>query len=190
MPAVPEQLLGAPIRASAHRVLVALWARAQVDGVAFVAATVRDLQRLLGMPRRTVIDALVELRTAGLATRARRAFAGGLVRGWELSRVVLRAPGRRAAPATPASRPATVADSEKRRTIEDDMKAIARVAGRGDGERAIADRLVARKIPCSEGQWHHIKVHRRIEAMRRALGSGAGERAGEVAHRWRLARGT
>lgn len=189
MPAVPEQLLSSALRASAHRVLTALWTLAVVDVVAFVAVKERELIDILKMPRRTLQLALAELRETGLIARARRRFAGAVVRGWELSRAALRAKAQRAAPATATGCASSVAVSEKKRTREDDMKAIARVAARNDGERRIAERLIKAKVPCSEGEWHNIKVHRRVEEMRRDLGAGAGIRAGEVAYRWKMTRG-
>lgn len=67
-----------------------------------------------------------------------------------------------------------------------DQLAIAGVAEAADGTRAIAARLVAAGAVSSSGPWHAVKVHRRIERMRREmpLVDARGLRAGAIARIW------
>lgn len=191
MPAVPEQLLAAPVIPTARIILVALWAKATADPVPFCAGTPRDLAKVTGHPRRTVERVLGILKAAGLIARTARELAGRRVAGWELSRVSLRpAPPRRPV-TTRTGDAASVAVREEppKPTAAADLAALLRVAVRGDSEVAIARKLAALKnFP--KGYWHKIKVHRRVEAMKRDLGITESLRAGEVVHRWKMVKET
>jgi hypothetical protein len=202
MPAVPEQLLAAPVTSTARVVLTALWGRAVVDTVAFVAMRVRELAKVLDKPWPTVRDAVAELRAAELIQPSKRRFAGTELKGFELSRVVLRQKVRKAVLATPAVRTSSVAvreETPRKPTEADDFAAIGRVAVRGDSEMAIARKLFRAKW-APPGHWqrlvdgefapHNIKVHRRIDAMKRDLGITESLRAGEVVHRWKMVKET
>lgn len=135
-------------------------------------------------------DALVELVELGAVVRETREAGGRQLRGFGLLRSVtpLRRKAKRSSAATAKACASGVAKRERphRLTAQDDLRAIASVASRGDGERRIAEALVRRGVPCSAGRWHHVKVHRRIDLMRAEVGiTTTGMRAGDVVARWR-----
>lgn len=84
-----------------------------------------------------------------------------------------------------------------------DLLVLVEVAEVGDSEVTLAERLAGR--PSSTGPWHKIKVHRRLDRMRRdiehwagpvtpemrrgpgVVSKGAGV-AGDVVHRWAVLR--
>jgi hypothetical protein len=186
---LPDTLLRARAPAAAKAVLAALWSRAEGEP-AWTGVRVADLAEQVGMGLRYVERLLVLLRARGAVRREARDVAARRVLGFGLCRSI--AP----LPTAPAKRPGATGQNGKsavakrdrahKLTIQDDLRAIAQVASRGDGERRIATALIARAVPCSAGEWHHVKVHRRIDQMRLELGvEMVGAKAGDVVVRWR-----
>lgn len=187
---IPDALLSARLPAAAKTVLAALW-RDAAGEPAWAAPRITDLAAAVGMSISHVKEMLAVLIDRGAVRRETRdAHGRRRLRGFGLSRTVtpLRGIVRRAAPTTPPGQTRGVVKRERdhKLTIEDDMRAIARVAGRGDSEVRIADLLLRKEVPCSSGRWHNIKVRRRIDRMREEMGvTAAGLRAGDVVARWR-----
>lgn len=188
---IPETLLAARLPAAAKTVLTALWRTADGEP-AWTGPRVSDLAVAAGLSPRRVQELIVVLIERGAVRRETREAAGRRIRGFGLARSIgappLHRKARASAVATADTRASAVARREKahKLTISDDLAAIARVTGRGDSAKRIVEALLRGKVPCSEGEWHRVKVHRRIELMRRELGiTSAGMRAGDVVARWR-----
>lgn len=190
MPAIPEQLLSVRLTGAGRAILEALWHVAILEPEPWAAATCPELAEQTGFSLSWVERTVEQLREVGLIDRARRQVPGrrAPVNGWRLMRVPLRVQPKRRRAATLGGATTCVAKREqsqgKKSTRRDDMVIIAKMAKRGDSEVTIADRLVRARCKCSRGEWHKIKVHRRITEMRRELGLSGGMTAGDVAHRW------
>jgi DNA-binding MarR family transcriptional regulator len=187
---IPESLLAARgIPASAKAVLTALWRSADGEP-AWTGPRVSDLAAAIGLSARRIQELITVLVERGAVRRETREAAGRQIRGFGLLRSVspLQRKARASAVATAEARAGAVAKRERahKLTIEDDLAAIARVTGRGDSAKRIVEALVRREVPCSDGEWHRVKIHRRIQLMRLELGiTSAGMRAGDIAARWR-----
>ncbi len=192
MPATPEQLLAVRLTGSGRAVLDALWSAAipETAGEGWCAARVRDLAQRTAFCARQVRRAIDELRGVGLVDRTARAIAGRMVEGWRLFRVPLRRERTRKPSATVAAVRSSVTAREKTAaplTKRDDLVTMAAFARRGDSEVALAERLRKARAKCSEGEWHKVKVHRRIAAMKREIGISPDAKmpAGDVVFRWK-----
>lgn len=192
MPATPEQLLAVRLSGAGRAVLEALWSAAvpETAGEAWCAARVRDIVGRVPYLSRQVRRAFGQLRRAGLVDRVVRKVAGRTVEGWRLLTVPLRQERSKRTPATVQKDRESVAPCElshNTRTKRDDMVTMAKFARRGDSEAALAERMRKAQAKCSEGEWHKIKVHRRVQVMRAELGIQPGTRlpAGDVIFRWK-----
>lgn len=186
---LPETLLAdRTLLASAKAVLTALWRR--VTDEPWVAPKVVDVAAAVGLTPRRVEQLLALLSARGAVRRESREVAGRKLLGFHLARSAapLQTRPKRTSVTTAQTDKKAVAkrDQAHSLTLEDDMRAIAAVAGRGFSEVRIAQLLIAGNVPCSAGAWHNIKVRRRIELMRADAGiTATGLRAGDVVDRWR-----
>lgn len=149
---MPDALLADRTLSSTEKTLLdAYWRRAE-GSPPWTAARNDEIASTAGLSERHVIRVRADLVARGAMRQEARQLAGRRVDGWGLLTLLLPLQVPRLSPATDNGGTGGVAKREKAHTydrLEADLAQIAKHARPGDSAKAICERLVKARAPCS-----------------------------------------
>lgn len=194
---IPKQVLAADLPSGAKAVLTAMWQAADSDPP-WTPTRQSELAKAVTLTTRMVRRWIRYLRTRGAIREESREVLGRRFDGHGLARMITASPLRQRNRSSSATEPEFLAGVAKREKphehptdrIEADIAQIAKHARRSDSHVQICERLRKAGAPCSEGEWHKVKVFRRIRRMLTELGDEGRKSlgAGEIVERWKKTR--